>query len=196
MKTKLVVLAVVAMAGIARGASAQTGVGPTTPFSLEVDANLGIPTGDFSPGVNAGLGATGRALFQAMPMLGVYAGYTWNSFGTDNEGTGYEVSIRDMGLDAGIRLSVAPAMRLAPFVQGGVVYHKVELVTSREGGSAPFKTDSGLGFDVGAGVSFPLGARISVVPSAGFTRYTIDTGAPDDLTVSYARASIGLNFRI
>ncbi|HEY0037591.1 MAG TPA: outer membrane beta-barrel protein [Longimicrobium sp.] len=185
---------------------------PTTPFSLEVRGGLAVPTGDFEDAVENGysLGANGTYMFT--PQLGVYAGVTFNSFGiTDEvEAFGIEGSVRDYGLDAGVKAVFAtPTLPVSPFIRGGLVYHKADLRIEGdfldEFGieDDDLESDYGLGFELGGGIMIPLGPRLSFTPAVIYTSYepgtddetegAEDLGNGDNLT--HFRVDVGLNIR-
>ena len=54
-----------------------------------------------------------------------------------------------------------------------------------------------MGFEVGAGIAFPLGRSVRVTPAVGYRQYRVENttlGVLDaDFNVSYLTAGIGLN---
>lgn len=196
------------------------------PVALEVRGRAAFPTGDFGEedegaGVSTGWGGSVGAIFQATPVLGIYAGYSFTRFGTDLgeleaqlELLGIDdasVHIDDSGLDAGVRARV-PAMGGSAFVRGGLVYHRVEVKISdelqeffEEFEGEPIDEDAlesdwSPGYQLGAGFLLPLGPRLSASFAATYTafepRFDDDTTtevSSDDVT--YASVEVGLEFR-
>lgn len=169
------------------------------PIAVEVRGGAAFPTGDFGDGLNTGYTFGGNATLGVSPLLGVYAGYSYNSFGVDDAGDvlGEELRINDRGFDAGVRASVPTlAVSLSPWVRAGLVYHDIEV----NGDGGDFSSDSELGFEVGAGLEFPLGLLVSVTPGVSYTHYSIDGGDGsvdgDNLDVNHVRADIGLRIRL
>jgi len=191
-KSTVGILAALAAVSVASTANAQ--MGPTTPFSIEVRGGAALPTGDFGEGLNTGWTAGVTGQFNFTPMVGVYAGYSIASFSSDEDETGEEIDVNDRGFNAGLRASFGPlAAGLSPWLKGGLVYNELEF--EEEGVS--ITTDSKLGFEVGGGLAFPLGPRISVTPGVTYTMYSFDDEDLDlDLDVSHVKLDIGLNFRI
>jgi len=67
------------------------------------------------------------------------------------------------------------------------VYYTAELGGADDlGEDVEGENDYELGFEVGGGLAFPLGPRISVTPAVSYT--TIDD-------LNFVRAQVGLNFR-
>jgi opacity protein-like surface antigen len=191
-KSTVGILAALAAVSVATTANAQ--MGPTTPFSIELRAGAALPTGDFGDGLNTGWTAGLTGQYNFTPMIGVYAGYQIASFGADDEEAGDEdISVNDRGFNAGLRASLSPLAGFSPWLKGGLVYNELEIDVDGES----VTTDSQLGFEVGGGLAFPLGPRISITPGVTYTMYSFDDEDLDlDLDVSHVKIDIGLNFRI
>ncbi|HEX8694064.1 MAG TPA: porin family protein [Longimicrobium sp.] len=184
-----------ALAALSVAGTAQAQLGPTTPFSVEVRGGAALPQGDFGDGLDTGWGLGLNASYNFTPMLAVYAGYSFNSFAVEDDGEEFDADVNDRGFDAGLRAGFAPIGGFSPWVRGGLVFHEIEIEDNDSGLSAT--TDSNLGFEVGGGLSFPLGPRISVTPGVSYTRYTIDDeDLEEDLDVSHLKIDIGLHIRI
>lgn len=166
-------------------AGAQTA---TLPLSFEVRAGLAKGTGDFGRALNTGYTVGVGAMYDVTPMLRAYAGYTFNSFGIEDEDDvlDEEVSINLRGFDAGVRASFVPRGGLQPFVKGGLVYYKSEFSVD----DASIAGDSELGFEVGAGLDYALGNRISATPALSYTSVSTDGEA------TLVKLDVGLRFRM
>jgi opacity protein-like surface antigen len=177
-------LAALALAGSARAQSA-AGTLPTTPVSVEVRAGAAIPIDE--EGVKTGYTVGVNATYAVSPMLGIYAGYSFNSFGLDVGDADGSASARLQGFDAGVKASF-PAGSITPFVRAGAVFQKASLSVSTSEGSGSFSDDSyKVGFELGGGVSVPLGPRLSVTPGASFVKVE---------DAKYVKADVGLSFHI
>jgi opacity protein-like surface antigen len=195
----------------------------TSPFSVEVRGRAAFPTGDFGEeedgtGVETGWGGTLEGVFQATPVLAVYAGYSHTIFGTDL-GEAEElledasIDITDSGVDAGVRATL-PVLNGGAFVRGGLVYHRVgidlsdeleeflEEFSEGEFDEDELDSDWSLGYQVGAGLLVPLGQRLSGSFGAAYTAYEPqyddlgDEGLTADGDVSYASVEVGLLIRL
>jgi hypothetical protein len=195
-KSTVGILAALAAVSVATTANAQ--MAPTSPFSFGVNAGAAIPTGDFGDLVSTGWTVGVDGTFNITPMFGIYAGYSISQFGLseDFEDLVGEGDITEQGFDAGIKATFGGgALPFTPFLKGGLVYHKIggdfedEDVESED-------SDSELGFEVGGGVVFPLGPRISVVPSASYLQWTPEDEGDEGIDVSLVKVQIGLNIRI
>ncbi|HEX8274697.1 MAG TPA: outer membrane beta-barrel protein [Longimicrobiaceae bacterium] len=197
-KTTLGLLSVVAAAAFAAPAHAQ--LPNFTPFSLEVRGGLAFPSGDFGETaedvgeVESGYTVGANATYHFMPLLGIYAGYTYNRFGVEGLD---ELDVNDHGFNAGLRLAVpTPLLPIDPYVKGGVVYNKLGFTF--DGDDEDFvDSDSSLGFEVGAGIGIGLGPKLSFTPQVTYTRYEPKyDGESDDFTVQHLRADVGLRIRL
>jgi opacity protein-like surface antigen len=217
MRTVLMPLAALLLAAVPAASQ-------TSPFSLEVRVRAAFPTGDFGEeeedgsGVETGSGGTLEGVFQATPVLAIYAGYSHTVFGTDlGEAEDLledaSVDITDGGLDAGVRATL-PLLNGGAYVRGGLVYHRVgvdlsddleELLEEFSGGEFDeddLDSDWSLGYQLDAGVLVPLGSRLSASFGAAYTRYEPKfedmggEGFTADGDVSYASAEVGLLIRL
>lgn len=197
--TGLAALAAVALAGTAQ---AQTGTAPTTPFSLELRGGLAFPTGDFGKVVDNGYSVGADANYMFTRQLGIYGGFTYNSFGLGDlvQALGVDGDLRDYGFDAGIKAMFPTAtLPVTPFLKGGAVYHRIQLAGDIADGETNTKSDYSLGFEVGGGFAIPLGPRLSFTPGLTYTSYKpkdeSDVEGEDTSNVSHVRVDVGLNIR-
>lgn len=166
-------LAAVTLAGAARAQSA-------IPLAVEARASAAVPTGDFQDaggGIGTGYGFGVQGELRLSPLVGVYGGYSWTGYDFDAG----DDRLEQQGVDAGIRVGLGP-LPLGPYARGGIVYHRL-------GGGIP-EQDSRLGYELGAGLSFPLGMVVSVTPEVSYTR--INDAGGDDNHLSAVRFGVGL----
>ncbi|HEX8362060.1 MAG TPA: outer membrane beta-barrel protein [Longimicrobium sp.] len=197
MMKKTMLLSLVAAVALAGTAQAQTGTLPTSPLSVDVRAGAAFPTGDFGDIAEMGYTVGGDLSFMLSPTFSLYAGGTYNSFAVADEFqelieglTGAQLddlTYNLFGVDAGVKVAFPSATGFTPFLRGGLVYYTAELGGGDElGEDVTEDNDYEAGFEVGGGLAFPLGPRISVTPAVSYTDI-------DDL--NFVRAQIGLNFR-
>jgi opacity protein-like surface antigen len=171
-----------------------------TPFAFEVRGGLAIPTGDLKDteddvgAVENGVTYGANVTFHFMPMLGIYAGYTRNTFGVEGLD---ELDVTDEGFSAGLRVAVpTPLIPIDPYVKAGLVYNTLSFEFD---GSGEGLTDSdrSLGFELGAGIGIGLGPKLSVTPQVTYTRYEPKyDGESDDFKVEHIRLDVGLRLRL
>jgi opacity protein-like surface antigen len=197
MMKKTMLLSVVAAVVVAGAAQAQTGTMPSSPISVDVRAGAAFPTGDFGDIADTGYGVGGDVAFALTPMFSLYVGGSFNRFAVDDEFLALleglsGVQLDDLsydlyGLDAGVKAAFPTTSGFTPFLRGGLVHYTAELGGGDDlGEDVEEENDYETGFEVGGGLAFPLGPRISVTPEVTYTGI-------DDL--NFVRAQIGLNIR-
>ena len=170
-----------------------------SPFSLELGAGVAVPVQDFGNaelGTGFGFGANVRYRFQ--PHLLGYAGWEWFHFSAelapaelDVEQTGYTFGLRYEHPFGSERPAEAPAP--AWWVRAGGLLAHVEL--EDDAGEPAGDTNHGLGWEAGAGISWPLTTRIAVTPGVRFRMLgrEIDMGlGAQDATLTYITAGVGV----
>lgn len=174
MKTITTFAAALAALAFADGARAQSII----PLSVEARAGAAVPVGGFKDvggGIGTGYGFGGNVGLKLNPLFGVYGGYSWTGYDFD----GVDETLTQQGLEGGVRVGLG-ILPLGPYARGGVVYHKLDDGLERDGK---------LGYEVGAGLSFPLGIVISVTPEVSYTRIA---EAIDGQDLSAIRFGVGL----
>ena len=191
MRTRLLLAAAVLLAPAAAAAQ-------SSPFSLEIGADVAIPVQDFGnaePGTGFGFGANVRYRFT--PQLAAYAGWEWHEFSADLGAD--ELDVNETGYTLGLRLErpfrAALAGEASPgwWLRAGatLAHFEVEDAAGNDAGD----TSHGLGWEAGAGISWPLGTRIAVTPGVRFRmlRREIDLGlGAQDASLSYITAGVGV----
>lgn len=201
-KSTIGMLAAVAAVGFAGTAAAQV-TGPTTPFSVEVRAGAALPTGDFGDVVSTGWTVGVDGTFNITPMFGIYGGYSYSSYALDEELEELfgEADITEQGFDAGIKATLGGGtLPFTPYLRGGLIYHKLDGEFEDGDVDEGEELDYELGFEVGGGLMFPLGPRISVTPSVSYTSFSLSAEDDEleafDVDISTFKVGIGLNIRI
>lgn len=171
--------AVPALAGAARA---------QTPLALEARGGIALPREAFKDDVNAdgGYSTELSATWTVLPFIGVYG--AWQRAEFDRAGSEGSV-ITDQGWAGGVRLSVpTPFIPIDPWIRAGVVVHDIESGGLDDGGG------DGVGVEVGGGLRFRLGNRLSLTPGVTWTRYGFDDGTvrDGDVNVDYLRVDVGL----
>lgn len=198
-KTTLGLLSTLAAAAFAAPAQAQ--IPNFTPFSVEVRGGLAFPMGDMTDtpddvgAVESGYTVGVNATYHFMPLLGVYAGYTYNRFNVEGI---EEFDVTDQGVAVGLRVAVpTPLIPIDPYAKAGLVFNTLgfELEDSEDEFEG---SDRSLGFEVGAGVGIGLGPKLSFTPQVTYTRYSpkYDGDEDDDFAVEHIRVDVGLRLRL
>jgi opacity protein-like surface antigen len=183
-KTTAGLLALLATVAGASTVNAQS-TAPTTPLAIEVRGGLALPTGDDADILSTGFTVGADVIFQATPMIGIYAGYNFNEFAFDDDLLD-DANASIKGFDAGIRLGF-PTTSLGgftPFLKGGVLYQSVEI---SDAGPLDGESDQEIGFEVGGGFEYMLGQRVSFTPAASYNKVE---------DAKYVKVDLGLKVRI
>ena len=198
-KTTVALLSLVAASSFAAPAHAQ--LPNFTPFSFEVRGGLAFPRGDMAEteedvgSVKSGYTVGVNATYHFMPLLGVYAGYTYNNFGVEGLD---ELKVIDQGFGLGVRAAIpTPLIPIDPYVKAGLVLN--ELSFEFEGEDDEFiESDRSLGFEIGAGVGIGLGPKLSFTPQVTYTRYEpqYEGESDGDFKVEHIRVDVGLRIRL
>lgn len=178
-------IAGLALLGAAGNLEAQAG-----PLSIEVRGGAPFPTGSFEDAYNTGVSYEITGIANVAPGLGVYAGYSQTDFELKDQAINGNAT--DRGVHAGLRASVPGALPFGPWVRGGVVYNEL----NRDALGVRSTSERELGYEVGGGLEFPLGHRVSVTPGATFVSTDRDTATGGDDNINYVRADIGLRVRL
>ncbi|HEX8905421.1 MAG TPA: outer membrane beta-barrel protein [Longimicrobiaceae bacterium] len=151
-----------------------------TPFAFEARAGVAVPQGDLNDFAKPGFSVGGSVTYHAIPLVGIYGGYSYAQFGVEGGGGNF----KDHGFDVGARLGLpTPLIPIDPYVKAGAVFHKLELT---DGTSTFGDTGIEAGYEVGAGVGFGFGPA-SLTPGVSYVHHK---------DVSYVRADVGLRIRI
>lgn len=163
-------------------AAALVGAAPLAaqlPLSLEARGGIALPAEAFE-GAEGGQAGEVSATWHAMPFAGIYGAYQSNRFAWD-DAAGHAT---DEGFAAGVRITLpALLVPIDPWIRGGVVVHQLKAETR--------VAESGFGYEVGAGLGFPLARGITLTPGVLWTRYRDG----DLLRVRHLRADVGLRMR-
>lgn len=171
------------------------------PLAVEVRGGAGFPVGDFGDGVNTGWGFDANAQLRVAPMLSLYAGYGTIDFDSSDEGGllgSGSGTVTDQGFHGGAMLSLPTGMLLgvSPYLRAGALYHEAKF--DFENDDSDMESEKNLGYEVGAGLTFPLGLVVSFTPEVKYRSYAPEWdnafGSEDDEKLSYVMVDLGLKF--
>lgn len=158
-------------------------------IGAEIRVGAGIPTddlGNFSLDTGSVVEAT--LTHSIISTVGVYAGWGWHQFGSDDldiEQTGYIVGFQYSpplpGSDTSLRFRV------------GATYERIEL----EGNDGASINDSGhgMGIEIGAAIPIALNAEWAITPGVRYRSLTRDIeidGSESEVDLSYIAVDVGL----
>lgn len=191
---RLLAPALLLAAGLARPARAQTPI----PLLLEFRGGAGSPVGDFNHGSSNGWIVGGTVRYHTSPTADVYGGFDYASFPPDDPEAGVDIAIRDYGLRFGMRADLphAGTAALTPWVEGGLLLNRTSVKASDGVNSATVNSDWGLGAELGAGFSIPIGPGAALTPGIRYRTYKADFGSEIGRTnVGYFAVDLGVVLR-
>jgi hypothetical protein len=178
-------IALVAGAGVA---------GAQSRWSVEAIGGAAFATeklGETDLGTGVGLEVNAR--YRVMPHLAVYAGWDWHHFPLDGPSTGGDMDVEDTGYALGVRFEHPLASRTAYWLRVGGTANHIEL----ENGSGDIVFDSGhgAGWEVGGGVTVPIGQRLMLTPGVRYRALSRDVefaGIATPVDLRYATIAMGI----
>lgn len=173
-----------------------------SPFSLELTPGGSYAVQEFGNLEGGpGLSSSNHIRYQFLPHLSAYAGWEWHRFFLDREAE--EMDVEQTGYALGLRYehplsgeADRDASAPAWWVRAGATLAHFEV--EDESGESVDGTDHGLGWEAGAGISWPLSRRFAIAPGLSFRmlRREIDLGlGPQDATLSFATLGVGIVIR-
>lgn len=140
--------------------------------------------------------------YSFLPILDAYVAYSRTGFACGENAGGFcntaPVDFTTTGYKAGFRINRGPNASIwIPWLRAGLVYGTLEISqsVSRRGTGEPFSySDSGLGFEIGAGFAFPITEKFKIVPAVNYTRYSITAKDGSGQAVVVITALIGARY--
>lgn len=176
---KLLVPGLLLGAALAQPAAAQT----VLPFSFEARGGVALPQGDFSDVVGTGFSVGGTVHYRVAPMVGIYGGFEYAKFTTNDDSEDLNSDITDSGFRLGARFAIplGGMTGVSPWLEGGATLNQTSINLSDDGGaSIGIDSDRSVGYEVGAGLSFAVAPKISITPGVRWRSHKADFGDTDD----------------
>lgn len=170
-----------------------------SPLSVELGAAVAIPVQDFGNAeAGTGFGFGGNVRYRFQPSLSGYAGWEWYRFTADLPPD--ELDVDQTAFSLGLMYdrplgAPRPDGEAAPtwWVRAGGLFGTFDLEDAA--GDPVGDADYGLGWEAGAGISWPLTSRIAVAPGARLRmlRREIDMGLGlQKATLTYLAIGVGM----
>jgi hypothetical protein len=110
-----------------------------------------------------GFGAEGILAYHFTPAIAVYAGWSWNKFGSNQKNNGTNLDFDETGYSYGLQFLVPIAeSKIDFFARGGGLYNHIEV---EEGNDIINDSGHGFGWQVEGGVAIPVGDRLKLLPT-------------------------------
>lgn len=163
-------------------------------FGFELNSGLSAATKKINgASLNTGLGFEGLLHYRFMPHLGVYAGWGWNRFGTDESFTSNDFSYEETGYIFGLNFKHPIGnSNLGYYVRGGALYNHIE--TDDSNGETIHDSKHGFGFQLAGGLVIDLGRNWNFTPGVKFNSLARETdfeGMSNKLICQYISVRIG-----
>jgi hypothetical protein len=144
--------------------------------------------------LNTGFGLGFTAGYRFLPHLSAYAGWDWHQFSVDEAIPGEKFDLNDNGYMFGLRFEHPLFARVAYWARAGGIANHIELENE-----AGLTWDSGhdFGWEVGAGVSIPIGEKLRLTPGARFRSLSRDVSIDGEMIptdLRYVVVGTGLTF--
>ena len=168
--------------------------GAQSRWSAELSGDAAFPTralagADLKTG--GGFGVNVRYRFQ--PHLAAYGGWEWHLQQSSELQPGETLDLNDAGYTFGLRFEHPLVARTAGWVRAGGLANHIEIENAK--GEIVNDTGHGLGWEVGAGFTVPLGVRLGLTPGVRYRTLSRDVnvdGATRGSTLSYVSTGVGL----
>lgn len=164
-------------------------------FGFELSSGASFATNKLDgASLNPGFGFEGIFHYRFMENTGIYAGWGWNRFASDNSFAGTDVCFEETGYVFGLQykrlLGESP---IAFYVRGGGLYNHIEI----ENADGKIINDSGHGFgwQAAGGVDVSLGSNWSLTPGLKFNSLSRDTefeGVTKTLNLNYISVRVAI----
>jgi hypothetical protein len=164
-------------------------------FGFEVSGGASFATSNLG-GANLQLGFGGEGIFhyRFMPHLGVYAGWGYNAFSSENSFAGNEIDFEETGYVFGLQfkhpIGISP---VSYYVRAGGLYNHIEIENTD--GDIIGDTGHGFGWQAAGGVDIPLGRNWSLTPGVKFNSLSGDVnmeGSTTQLDLNYIQVRVGI----
>jgi hypothetical protein len=164
-------------------------------FGFEVSGGASFATSNLG-GANLQLGFGGEGIFhyRFMPHLGVYAGWGYNAFSSENSFAGNEIDFEETGYVFGLQfkhpIGISP---VSYYVRAGGLYNHIEIENTD--GDIIGDTGHGFGWQAAGGVDIPLGRNWSLTPGVKFNSLSGDVnmeGTTTQLDLNYIQVRVGI----
>ncbi len=190
MKTKVFVTVVVLLS-VFSSVMAQNG---DKRFGFELAGGASFATSKLSDAsLNTGGGIEGVFHYRFMPHTGIYAGWGWNRFSSDNSFAGRNVDFEETGYVFGLQfkhpIGNSP---VSYYVRGAGLYNHIEI--ENEEGDLIKDSGHGMGWQVAGGIDVNLGHNWSFTPGVKFNALNRDIemeGTSREMKLNYLSFRVG-----
>lgn len=134
-------------------------------WNLEFRGNLATATQDLGDAdLDTGFGFEGTIAYRFMPHLAAYAGWSWQQFSAEESFVGTDTDFEETGYRFGLQF-IHPIgdTKYSYLLSAGGLYNHIEV--ENDGIEFADDTGHGFGFEIGAGLVFPLNENWNFIPN-------------------------------
>ncbi len=164
-------------------------------FGVEVSGGPSLPTREIPAGkLKNGLGFDGILHYYLHQNTGLYAGWGWNKFTSGTSFAGDNDDFEETGYMFGLQFKHSiDGLRSSYYVRAGGLYNHIEI--ENESGSIIGDTGHGLGWQLAAGIDFPVAYKWSFTPVVKYNFLNRDIeneGIKTELAMHYLTVRVGI----
>jgi hypothetical protein len=162
-------------------------------WSFEVRAGAAFADDFGGADLATGKGFMVAANYHFVQSLAVYGGWTWYNFSADDGVMGEDTDIEDTGYAFGLRFAPGNMTSLRPWFRAGGVFDHAEM---ENGANLSANSDHTLGWEVGAGLSVPVG-NLMLTPGVRYRSFSPEldmSGLTASTDLAYFAVELGLAF--
>jgi hypothetical protein len=156
--------------------------------SLEVRGGANYATQKLGDATLAtGYGFEGVIGYKFLDYLGLYGGWSWNHFASNQSFEGSALDFEETGYTFGLQLLYPfPNSIIGYMLKGGAVYNHIE--TENAIGTMVNDTGHGWGWQVGTGITIALGNNFQLIPEVRYRSLA------RNITLGNTSTGVGLNY--
>lgn len=164
-------------------------------FGFELASGASFATSKLNDAsLSTGGGIEGIFHYRFMPHTGIYAGWGWNRFSSDNSFAGKNIDFEETGYVIGLQFK--HPVGNSPFsyyFRGAGLYNHIEI--ENEEGDIIKDSGHGMGWQVAGGIDLNLGKNWSLTPGVKFNSLIRDIeieGISKELNLNYVSFRVGI----
>ncbi|MEE4178513.1 MAG: outer membrane beta-barrel protein [Bacteroides sp.] len=144
--------------------------------------------------LQTGFGFEGIFHYRFLPHAGIYGGWGWNRFGSEESFAGNDVCFEETGYVMGLQFKhPLENIPVSVFFRAGALYNHIEVENAA--GDIIADTGHGFGWQLAAGVDLKLGKNWSLTPGLKFNHLSGDVELDNEITTinqNYLSLRVGL----
>ena len=144
--------------------------------------------------LNPGFGFEGIFHVRVMEHAGIYGGWGWNRFGSDESFAGDDACFEETGYVFGLQFKhPVGTMPLSYYLRAGGLYNHIEVENSE--GNIIYDSGHGMGLQLAGGLDFQLGSNWSFTPGLKFNLLPSEIdmeGVTKELDINYLSVRVGI----